>query len=243
MLVNVPRILHVSSAGCGGCAPLSEEGICRRCQREAPAAAAALCMSCSTCTSGTGVSGSIPGEGSEQLVAGGSVSELAYIRQAYLVVGDIRMRAATSLHAAVTSRWPTGAMSDANAVLLTGLSIAAAELSKAALVKRGADNAAENDNTATDPSAALPSTVKPPKGKGSVPHQYQRLLFDTVAGPLLEQPAKAAAGRTTAAEADAALQGMPWMLSTYCSSLHGPNRQAAPQGGKVSPIYAAHCVV
>jgi hypothetical protein len=142
------------------------------------------------------------------------------------------MRAATSLHAVVTSRWPIGAMFDAKAVLLTGLGIAAAEQSKAALVKHGAANAAENDDTATDPSAAPPSTVKPPKGKGSGPHQYQRLLFDAVAAPLLEQPAKAAAGRTIAAEADAALQGMPWMLSTFCSSLHSPTRQAAPQGGK-----------
>lgn len=153
------------------------------------------------------------------------------------------MRAITSLCASLISCWPTGVMFNAKAVLLTGLSIAAAELSKAALVKHGTASAAEDDNKVADPSAAPSSTVKPPKGKGSGPHQYQRLLFDAVAAPLLEQPAKAAAGKSTAAEAEAALQGMPWMLSTFCSSLHGPSRQAAPQGGKDFPADPAHCIV
>ena len=189
-------------------------------------------MPCSTCTSSSGFSGSISVEGSEQLVAGGFIPQLAYIRQAYLVTGHIRMRAITSLRASLISCGPTGVMFDAEAVLLTGLSTAAAELSKAALVKHVTASAAEDDNKVADPSAAPSSTVKPPKGKGSGPHQYQRLLFDAMAAPLLQQPAKTAAGRNTAAEARATLQGMPWMLTTFCTSLHGTSRQAAPQGSQ-----------
>jgi hypothetical protein len=114
-------------------------------------------------------------------------------------------------------------------VLFVGLSAAAAVIFKAALDTTGSAIRVEETSTASDSPAAQPAAGKPLKKKGSGPQDYHRLLFDTLAAPLTSE---AAAGHSRAAASQAVLQGMPWLLNTFCTSLHSLCRQAAVQGSR-----------
>lgn len=84
--------------------------------------------------------------------------------------------------------------------------------------------------TATE--QAQPETAKPAKSKDGAPQHFQRLLFDAMAAPLASD-ATSGGSSSGAAAARAALQGMPWMLATYCTSLHAFRRQATTQGRRL----------
>lgn len=125
----------------------------------------------------------------------------------------------------------------------TGLSATAAGLAAAAAAAPSQPKAASEADAAA--AAAPPKQpkagAKAAAAKDGAPKHFQRVLFDALAASLARDAGGSGSGGAAAAQA--VLQGMPWMLATYCVALHTLQRQAGSEGA-AAPISPApvHCV-